>query len=164
MKTLLKVKTLLKAALLATGFAVFLYGTASAQSASSRSSIENLLHTYEAALNASDVDAVMEGYASDPVFMPQHSLPQVGTVSVRDAYVHVFETIDLDIEFEISEILQVAPNWAIARTTSTGFVTINETGAKFPEGNQELFVLHQEKPGDWKIARYIFSTTKPRQQ
>jgi hypothetical protein len=30
-----------------------------------------------------------------------------------------------------------------------------------PEANQELFLFHREADGQWRIARYIFSTTNP---
>jgi ketosteroid isomerase-like protein len=76
----------------------------------------------------------------------------------------VFQAITLDIEFTVDEILQVSPGWAFARTRSEGFVTINATGAKGPEANQELFVFQKQEDGDWKIARYIFSTINPPRQ
>jgi uncharacterized protein (TIGR02246 family) len=126
-----------------------------------RTKIEAVLATYEKALNESSTDTVMTLYASDGVFMPQHSLPNVGKNAVRAAYSHVFEAIKLNIKFTIDEILQVSPEWAIARTRSAGFVTINATGDRGPEANQELFVFQKQESGDWKIARYIFSTTNP---
>ncbi len=83
---------------------------------------------------------------------------------VRAAYDGVFQAIKLNIEFTVNEVLQVAPDWAFARTRSEGFVTINATGDKGPEANQELFVLQKQDDGEWKIARYIFSTTNPPRQ
>ena len=67
---------------------------------------------------------------------------------------------DLNVTFDIVEVKVIAPTWAFARTNSLGTVTINATGNKTSEGNQELFVL-QKVDGDWKIARYGFSTTNP---
>ena len=123
--------------------------------------IENVLSAYEQALNAADTDAVMELYAEDGVFMPQHSLPLVGSAAVRGAYEAVFHAIDLDIAFEVVEIRQLAPDWAFARTLSDGVVTINATGETGPEANQELFLFRKGQDGAWRIARYIFSTTDP---
>ena len=42
--------------------------------------------------------------------------------------------------------------------------TIHVTGDKVAEANQELFVLQKMADGDWKIARYAFSTTNPPRQ
>ena len=146
--------------------AALVSGAASAEAAQDfdRSKIEAVLSTYEKALNESSVDTVMTLYANDGVFMPQHSLPNVGKKAVHAAYNRVFQSIKLNIKFTIDEILQVSPGWAIARTRSAGFVTINATGDKGPEANQELFVFQKQESGEWKIARYIFSTTNPPRQ
>jgi uncharacterized protein (TIGR02246 family) len=139
-------------------------GSAVAAQDFDRTKIEAVLSTYEKALNESSADTVMTLYANDGVFMPQHSLPNVGKNAVRAAYSRVFQAIKLNIKFTIDEILQVSPEWAIARTRSAGFVTINATGDKGPEANQELFVFQKQEGGEWKIARYIFSTTNPPRQ
>ena len=139
-------------------------GSAVAAQDFDRTKIEAVLSTYENALNESSADTVMTLYADDGVFMPQHSLPNVGKNAVRAAYSRVFQAIKLNIKFTIDEILQVSPEWAIARTRSAGFVTINATGDKGPEANQELFVFQKQESGEWKIARYIFSTTNPPRQ
>lgn len=139
-------------------------GIAPAQHNADRTAIETVLKSYEAALNASDTNAVLNLYSADGVFMPQHSLPSSGIEAIRAAYTGVFKAIKLEINFETDEIAQVAPNWAFVRTRSTGFVTINATGNRVPEANQELFVLTKPNDGQWKIARYIFSTTNPPRQ
>jgi uncharacterized protein (TIGR02246 family) len=123
--------------------------------------IRQLLSTYETALNAQDTDTIVTLYADDGVFMPQHSLPQVGLDSIRTAYTGVFTAITLDIEFEIDEIGVLSEDWAFARTRSDGSVKINATGESGPEANQELFLFQRTDDGKWKIARYIFSTTNP---
>ena len=122
--------------------------------------IAQQLHAYEAALNASSTPAVMALYAADGVFMPQHFPSSIGTEAVKAAYDTVFAAITLTVQFSIAEVMQVAPDWAIARTNSAGTVKINATGTIIPEANQELFAF-QKIDGEWKIARYAFSTTNP---
>jgi uncharacterized protein (TIGR02246 family) len=139
-------------------------GIAAADQTADRKNIESVLATYEQALNASDADTVMTLYADDGVFMAQHSTPNVGREAIRRAYDGVFGAIDLDIRFTVDEVIQASPRWAFARTRSEGFVTVNATGDKAPEGNQELFVFEKQDSGEWKIARYIFSTTNPPRQ
>lgn len=136
-------------------------GTASAGGHDDRAAIEALLATYERALNASDADTVMTLYTEDGVFMPQHSLPNVGERAVRAAYDAVFRAITLNIAFRIDEIETLGGGWAFARTRSAGTVTINASGQQGPEANQELFLLTKSGGGEWKIAHYIFSTTNP---
>jgi len=123
--------------------------------------IEAVLKAYERVLNASDVDGVVRLYTEDGVFMAQHNPSAVGIQQVEAAYTAVFQAIDLNVEFDIVELEVIADDWAFARTNSSGTTTINATGDKVAEGNQELFVL-QKIEGDWKIARYAFSTTNPR--
>jgi uncharacterized protein (TIGR02246 family) len=122
--------------------------------------IAAVLANYQDALNQSSTDAAMKLYASDGVFMPQNSPSSVGTQAIRKAYDAVFEAIKLSVKFDIAEIHQLAPEFAFARTNSAGTSTVNATGASSAEGNQELFVF-QKIGGDWKIARYCFSTTNP---
>ncbi len=122
--------------------------------------IEAVLKGYERVLNASDVDGVVKLYTENGVFMAQHNPSAVGIRQVEAAYTAVFQAIDLNVEFDIVEVEVIADDWAFARTNSSGTTTINATGDKLAEGNQELFVL-QKIDGDWKIARYGFSTTNP---
>jgi uncharacterized protein (TIGR02246 family) len=119
-----------------------------------------VLAQYQDALNQSDTDAVMKLYAPDGVFMPQNSSSSVGADEVRRAYDAVFKTIKLTVQFNVAEVVEVAPNWVFARTNSAGTVKVHATGAGGPEANQELF-LFQKIDGAWKIARYCFSTTNP---
>ena len=121
-----------------------------------------VLGAYEAALNASDTDAVMPLYAEDGIFMSPNSQSAIGTAAVRKAYDAVFKSIVLSVQFNVAEIVQMSPDWVFARTNSAGTTTVHATGAKSPEGNQELFILRKSTDGQWKIARYSFSSTNPR--
>jgi len=116
--------------------------------------VATLLARYQDALNGSDTAAVMDMYAPDGVFMPQHSPSSVGLAAVQQAYEAVFSAITLTVEFAVAEVRQIAPDWVLARTNSAGSVKIHATG------EEELFLL-QKVDGAWKIARYCFSTTNP---
>jgi uncharacterized protein (TIGR02246 family) len=118
------------------------------------------LSKYEEALNQSDTNAVMKLYAPDGVFMAQNFPSSIGADAVRKAYDVVFKTIKLTVKFNVAEVVELAPNWAFARTNSAGTVKIHATGQTNAEANQELFVF-QKIDGAWKIARYCFSTTNP---
>ena len=122
--------------------------------------IRSMLQHYEQALNDADTEAVMTLYVEDGVFMPQNFPSSVGLKAVREAYEGVFAAIRLTVEFAVQEVQQISPEWAFARTNSAGKVLIHATGETSAEANQELFLL-QNIHGDWKIARYCFSTTNP---
>src|SRR6266545_4707968 len=92
--------------------------------------IKEVISVYEAALNASSADAMMPLYADDGVF----------------------NAITLRLKVNVSEAIQMAPDWAFVRTSSAGEMTVNATGAQSAEGNQELFIFKKSADGSWKIA------------
>ncbi len=126
-----------------------------AKSAEERQAIEATLLQYQKALNESDVKGILELYAPDGVFMPSGAPSAIGTEEIRAAYEYVFTNIRLDIKFTIDEIVQ-SGDYAFARTTSRGQVTILAEGVTTPEENREFFVL-QKHDGAWKISRYMFN-------
>ncbi len=128
---------------------------------SNEQEVAAVLAKYEAALNASDTDAVMPLYTEDGVFMPPYSQSAVGTAALRKAYESVFKAITLSVTFKVVEVVEMAPGWVFARTYSAGTTTNHATGAKSAEGNQELFIFKKSAEGAWKIARYSFSSTNP---
>ena len=128
------------------------------QATTEKTAIEQLLFKYRDALNASDAGKVLSLYTTDGVFMPAAAPTSVGQEKVKDAYEFVFNSIQLNIEFYIDEIV-VDGDFAFARTTSKGTTLIHASGATVPEENRELFVLQKEE-GNWKIARYMFNKMK----
>jgi uncharacterized protein (TIGR02246 family) len=133
----------------------------SGNSSADETAIRSVMAAYEAALNASDTQAVMPLYADDGVFMAQNFQSFVGKAAVRQAYDAVFKAITLKVKFSIAEVVVMAPQWAFVRTNSAGTQKINATGATSAEGNQELFILRKGDDGKWRFARYCFSTTNP---
>ena len=123
--------------------------------------VASVLANYQDALNASNTDAVMRLYSEDGVFMPPYSQSAIGAAAVRQAYDAVFKAIKLSVKFNIAEVIEIAPDWVFARTNSAGTTTINATGSKSAEANQELFIFKKATDGRWKIARYSFSSTNP---
>ena len=91
--------------------------------------------------------------------MPQHAPALIGRDAVKAGFEGVFKTIDLDIVFTIHEVEEKG-DWAWARTSSAGQVKVLANGQSGPESNNELFVFQKES-GEWKMHRYIFSTTNP---
>jgi uncharacterized protein (TIGR02246 family) len=123
--------------------------------------IRKAMSSYEEALNGSSTEAAMPLYAEDGVFMAPNNQSAVGKASVRRAYDAVFRAITLKVKFTIAEVVVMSPQWAFVRTNSSGTQKINATGATSAEANQELFIFSKADDGQWRIARYSFSTTNP---
>ncbi len=132
-----------------------------ADAASVQADIEEVLQTYEAALNASDTDKVLTVFTSDGVFMAPNNPSAVGAEVIRAAYNGIFQAITFDTELTVEEVVQVAPNWAFVRTSSNGHVTVNAIKQRVPDANHELFIFQKGDDEAWKIARYSFATTNP---
>lgn len=90
--------------------------------------------------------------------MAQHTPTAVGTDAVRAAYERTFTAISPAVTFAVQEIVLISSEYAFARATAKG--VIKAGGADHKAENQELFVLKKEG-GEWKIARYCFSTMLP---
>ena len=90
--------------------------------------------------------------------MAQHTPTAQGTAALRTAYERTFSAIAPSITFTIHEIELISSEYAFARASATG--SIKAGGADHKAENQELFVLKKEG-GEWKIARYCFSTVLP---
>jgi uncharacterized protein (TIGR02246 family) len=130
--------------------------------AADKAAITSVLSAYEAALNAFDTEAVRRLYADDVVLMRPFRPSVVGKAAVRQP--SAAGARKLNIKFTIAEIVEMAPDWAFARTNSAGTITVAATGATSPEANQELFIFRKDADGAWKIASYSFSPTIPRPQ
>jgi uncharacterized protein (TIGR02246 family) len=124
--------------------------------------VTDVLAAYNAALNASDTNAVMRLYSDDGVFMPPYDQSAVGREAVRRAYDDVFAAIQLTVKFDIAEIVEMSSDWVFARTNSVGTTLTHATGKTSAEGNQELFLFRKDRDGQFRIARYSFSSTNPR--
>jgi len=146
----------------AAALALFLPLSAQAQGNADEKAIRDLLQRYEKALNVSDLDGVMKLYTADGVFMAQNYPPSEGAEAVRKAYDGFFKAVKIDIKFQIDEVKPVSDKFAYARTRSAFTLKVLGTDlAPMPDNNQEIFLLQKEADGQWKIARYIFSTTNP---
>ncbi len=120
--------------------------------------IQQVLQQYEQALNASDTAASLALYSSEPIFMPQFALAQIGRDAVQATYEQIFQTIQLKVKFTIHEVEPMG-ELAYVRTTSAGTTTVLADDKTTDEGNNELFIFKQEN-GDWKIHRYLFASSQ----
>lgn len=123
--------------------------------------LEELLSTYKTALNTSNAELAKRLYSTDGIFMPTEAPSAIGSDQIFKSYEFIFSQIQLNIEFFIEEI-KIAGNMAFAVTSSKGSTLIHATGESVPEANRELFVFEKES-GQWKIARYMFNKTEPKQ-
>jgi uncharacterized protein (TIGR02246 family) len=134
----------------------------STTSSDDEAAIKAVMSKYQDALNASSTDQAMPLYVDEGVFMrPDSQSAAVGKAQLRQAYDAIFKAITLHVKFTIHEVVLMSPDWAFVRADTAGTNKINATGAMSAEGRKDLFVMHKNDDGAWRIARYSFSSTNP---
>jgi ketosteroid isomerase-like protein len=121
--------------------------------------IEELLYSYQNALNSSSTEQAVALYSETGIFMPLGGPTAQGKEQLKESYNFVFKTLKLNIKFEIEEITIINENYVIARTISRGTQLLYADNKTTPEENRELFVLEKSQL-KWKIARYMFNKLK----
>jgi ketosteroid isomerase-like protein len=127
---------------------------------SDHGAITALLHAYGSVLASRSLPDLLSIYTSDGVLMAPGFQPVVGLEALKNSYERIFSTIKLEIKFSIDEIVVMDSEWAFARTTAEGRKFWLQKGMDLKHHNQEIFVC-QKVDGEWKIARYCFSSMKP---
>jgi uncharacterized protein (TIGR02246 family) len=116
------------------------------------------LDAYEAALNKSDVPAIVALYTADGVQMAPDFPAAVGAAAVAASYGGTFQAVTLNLDFTVDEIKLIGADDAILRTHSNGTLKVNGSDqAAAPTAFKELFVLHKVEDGSWKFTHYSFS-------
>lgn len=119
--------------------------------------IEQLVFSYFAAFGRADVEAILEHYATDAVFMPA-GLPTVtGTDNLRAAYIETLAHVRiLPGGQSTAEDVLTLGEFAWIRTDSRAVARNPQTGAQIDGHFREVFLLRRVS-GAWKIWRYMFN-------
>jgi uncharacterized protein (TIGR02246 family) len=120
--------------------------------------INDLLQSYRNALVKSSPDEVIKLYTEDAWLMAQGFPIVTSSKDIFTWYQQCFKAITLDVTFAVKEVVVTSDEYAFATTTSAGTQKNNASGKVTNEGNHELFII-QKVNGEWKLARYCFSTT-----
>jgi uncharacterized protein (TIGR02246 family) len=123
--------------------------------------IVEVLSEYKKSLNTSDAQLAQNLFTKDGVFMPTEASSAIGSEGILKNFEDFFSQIKLKIDFFIEEI-EVEGSMAFAVTSSKGTFEILANGMEGSEASRELFVF-EKVDGKWKIARYMFNKTEPKQ-
>jgi uncharacterized protein (TIGR02246 family) len=133
--------------------------TAQADEKADEKAVREAITAYEKGLNTSDAAGVVKLFTADAVVMAPNNSPAVGKEVIGKVYEGLFKAVKLDIKFEVDEVKVLSDKWAMARTRSKFTVKVGDAAPQ-PDANQELF-LFQKEDGQWRIARYSYSSTNP---
>lgn len=128
--------------------------------ASDEEAIRTVIRQYEGAVNSADAEGVLALYADNAIWMPDNVPPVVGKTAIRRRVEGAFREITLAKRWHVHEVV-VSGDWGFARATGGGTVTEKLSGRQIVESHNELFILHREPAGSWKIARFIYNSDTP---
>ncbi len=117
--------------------------------------IQNLVQTYQRAMNEGDADLVRTVYADDAIFIPQPFPTATGIKDIVALYSDFFSKLDFDVQFDVQEI-ELSSDLGFVRTRSHGTIVPKGQNPEGTEGNREIFVV-KKIDGVWKFYRYIFN-------
>ena len=131
-----------------------------AQKSNEAIGIGNVIMAYGKALNDKNIDDILQLFSEDGVLVLQGAQTSIGTENIKKIYTLLFESIDFGLIFHIEEVVQMSPEWAFVRTTTSGQNLIRSNNKVNQANGHEIFILKKGPEKDWKIARYAGSSAK----
>ena len=115
---------------------------------------------YTAAINANDLDALMDIMTEDVVFLAAHAAPMVGKAAVRPWVKGYFDAYHTHWQKTTQEFV-VAGEWAFERYHYKSTDTPRAGGEAFVDTGWGLVIYHHDPDGTWRVARDAFGTDTP---
>ena len=119
-----------------------------------RAAIHDLIRRTQDANNEGDVEAWVEGFAPDAVYMPPGSPAVTDPAGLRVMAEAGFSGATVDVTLTPEEI-EIHGDWAFARIRVEGGGTTVTDGDPFAIDMKEIVVFERQPDGAWKIARLI---------
>ena len=119
--------------------------------------IRKILRDYLKPFEVGDVEALLDYYADDMIWMSPNSCSDSTKNEAREFYRAAFQRGDFaENSVEIHE-LRVLGDWAFVRCTATGKFIPNDEDDGPVRGSRHLYLFRKEGDGRWRIARDIFN-------
>ena len=118
------------------------------------------VQAYSKAINAGDVDTIMELFAKDAVLLPEGRPTAVGSKAVGDTYKRTsgFQRIWPRHVFHVDEAVQTWDDWVFIRTQTVGMFFSNPTQQTAPGESMWVRCLCAEGNHAFHFARYAYNT------
>jgi uncharacterized protein (TIGR02246 family) len=114
------------------------------------------VHRYEQALNAGDVNTILDLFAPDSVAEWNNKRTYATRDERRAGYAALFKIAKFSTVFAYDAI-DVTGDTAVVRTHHHKGASVIEEGKSVTDYNREVFVLKRIN-GEWKIYLYTFNT------
>jgi uncharacterized protein (TIGR02246 family) len=117
--------------------------------------INNLLRTYQRALNEANLDLVKNVFASDAIVIGQPFPTATGIEGIISLYSNFLSKLDFNVQFELLE-MEIRDDFGFVQTRSRGTIVPKGQKPTGSEGNREIFIVKRIQSA-WKFYRYIFN-------
>ena len=134
--------------------------TVLSEPADDEQAIARLRQELAAAMNAGNVERILELFTDDVVLMPPGAPLVRGAGAARQMFVGLFTQVTLDETWTSEEILvtgDVAYDWSSYAVR----VTTVASGESVDESGQNFFVARRARDGTWKYSRLIWNRDQP---
>lgn len=125
-----------------------------------REAIRRLGEEWGAAVEAKDLDRLLNLVTDDVVFMPHGAPSIVGKQALRETYLALFARYSIKQTFAPEEI-EIGRDWAFAR--GSDLITLVPLDGSPPAviRARGISILRRDKDGAWKFARGISNMDQP---
>lgn len=112
--------------------------------------------------NAGDLEALMETYADDVVYMPPGEPVYEGIEAVREQERQELEGFDIDLALESAET-HASGDWGFDRGSFELTMTprAEDGGEPIQDNGSYVVIVSRQDDGSWKIARLIYNSDNP---
>lgn len=133
---------------------------AAPDTAADEEAIRAIMKEATAAHRAGDAQRWAALFASDAVVMPANQASLEGQEAVARMGQEMFQTFTSTAQVEPVE-LEVAGDWAFARTKLTGTLAPKAGGTPVQLDGKEIAIFRRQADGTWKVARLIGNSNRP---
>lgn len=109
-----------------------------------------------AADNAGDLQAALDCYTDDVVWIPPNSAPIAAKANIGQRYRTMYRDFRAELDLSITELI-VAGDWAFVRGETAGRLVPHSGGESTPVDDNYSMMLRRVSPGEWKIARLMWN-------
>ena len=128
--------------------------------AADRAAIHAVANRLLAAVNASDVAAVLACWAPDGVLLPPHHPAVHGHAAIGAYFARVFAARRLTFTFPDAAGI-VAGDLAVERLTYTALATPVGGGPQMTDEGKGLHVYARQPDGTWQLTQDIWNSDRP---
>jgi ketosteroid isomerase-like protein len=128
--------------------------------AEDEAAIVDLVASFDAALRAEDIDAMMSRYGEASVRMNPNVPAAVGVAAIRGAFEEAWEANDFDVTNEVVE-LRVMNGLAAVRGTYTSHVTPADGSDPYEDVGKWSAVWQRQADGSWLALWDIWNSDLP---